>query len=69
MPRANYPLNAEDLARKHGRDGMSLHNLLRANPQLVPRHTYRTRYEIEPIIEASIIGHPGFTAVRRRKTH
>jgi len=30
------PMDAEEMAREHGKDGLSLRNLLRANPKLTP---------------------------------
>jgi hypothetical protein len=70
MPRAKmgYPMNAEEMARKHGRQGLSLRNLLRANPTLTPGHVYRAPYEIYEDDEKRIMGHPGFGGVRRRET-
>jgi hypothetical protein len=63
-----YPMNAEEMARKHGKDGLALRNLLRANPNLTPGHIYRTRYEIYENDEKRIKSHPGFAGMDRRKT-
>lgn len=63
-----YPLNAEEMARKHSKDGLSLRNLLRANPALAPGHVYRTRYEIYGTDEKRIMSHPDFAEVDGRKT-
>jgi hypothetical protein len=69
MPPAStgYPMNAEEMAHKHGRQGLSLRNLLRANPTLMPLHVYRTPYEIYENDEKLILAHPDFGAVRRRR--
>jgi hypothetical protein len=64
----SYPMNAEEMARKHGRDGLSLRNLLRANPKLTPGHVYRARYAIYENDEKRIVKHPGFAGIDRRKT-
>jgi hypothetical protein len=72
MPRTetggSYPMNAEEMARKNGKDGLALRNLLRANPNLTPGHIYRTRYEIDENDEKRIVSHPGFAGLDRRKT-
>jgi hypothetical protein len=59
-------MNGEEMALKHGKDGLSLRNLLRANPTLTPGHVYRTPYEIHKDGEKRIVDHPGFAGVRRR---
>jgi hypothetical protein len=62
----DYPMrSAAEMARKHRCHGLSLRNLLRANPDLVPGHAPNERYVIDQEIEARIIGHPDFAAVRR----
>lgn len=53
------------MARKHGRDGLSLRDLLRANLDLVPGHDPHERYVIDRETEARILAHPGFAFVRR----
>jgi hypothetical protein len=64
----SYPMNAEEMARKHGKDGLSLRDLLRANPKLTPGHVYRARYEIYQEDEVRIKHHPRFAGVRSRAT-
>ncbi len=34
-------INAEELAEKHGVQGLALRNMLRAHPDLTPGHKYR----------------------------
>jgi hypothetical protein len=61
-----YPMNGEEMALKHGKDGLALRNLLRSNDELVPGHSYWTPYEIYAEDERRIISHPSFAAVHRR---
>jgi hypothetical protein len=53
------------MARKHGRDGLSFRDLLRANPSLVPGHAWKDRYVIDRATEKRILAHRDFAAVRR----
>ena len=53
------------MARRHGRQGLSLRDLLRANPSLVPGHAWKERYVIDRETEARILAHPDFASVRR----
>jgi hypothetical protein len=53
------------MARKHGRQGLPLRDLLRANLDLVPGHAPNERYVIDRETEARILAHPGFAAVRQ----
>jgi hypothetical protein len=61
-------MNGAELARKYGRDGRSLRNLLRANPELMPGHVHGTHYEIYEADEERIRGHAGFAGVARAKS-
>lgn len=63
---SGYPMNAEEMARKHGRDGLALRNLLRANPELTPTHVHRTPYEITAADEQRILAHPDYADVANR---
>src|SRR5580700_12055775 len=48
MPNTSYPMrSAAEMARKHGRQGLSLRDLLRADPSLVPGHAWNERYVID----------------------
>jgi hypothetical protein len=60
-----YPMNGAEMARKHARDGLSLRNLLRAHPELVPGHVYKALYRIYEDDEKRIMSHSGFAGVRR----
>jgi hypothetical protein len=60
------PMTGEDMARKHGLDGLSLRDMLRDHPELTPGHRYREDYEITPEIEAAIMAHPAFQGVKKR---
>ena len=61
------PMCAEDVARKHGVDGLALRNLIRANhDDLAPDHEWHHPYEITPEIEAKIIALPEFQALQQR---
>lgn len=66
MSSTGYPMNAEEMARKHGKDGLSLRDLLRANAKLTPGHVYRTPYEIYEADEKRIMSDPGYAGVRLR---
>jgi hypothetical protein len=58
---AGEPMCAEDMARKHGVDGLALRNLIRANhDDLAPTHGWHEPYEITPEVEAKIISLPEF---------
>jgi len=59
-------ITAEDMARKHGLDGLSLRDLLRANPSLTPGHRDNDDYQITPAIERAIMAHPAFQGVKKR---
>lgn len=62
-------MTAEDMARKHGKDGLDLRNLIRANhDDLFTDHREHEPYPITPEIEARILALPGFQAVKRRDT-
>jgi hypothetical protein len=63
-----YPLNAEEMAREHRKDGLSLRKLLRDKPDLTPGHVHRTHYAITESDEKRIVGDPGFAGVDRRAT-
>jgi len=61
------PMCAEDMARKHGLDGLSLRNMLRDHPKLTPGHQHGDDYEITPEIERAIMAHPDFQGVKKRQ--
>ena len=53
-------INAEELARKYGRDDRQLRAMLRAHPDLTPGHQHGQRYQIDTDAEARIVNHPKF---------
>lgn len=60
-------MTGEDMARKHGVDGLALRNLIRDNhDDIAPDHEWHDPYEITPEIEAKIIALPGFQALPPR---
>lgn len=69
MPAEGEPITGEDMARKHGVDGLALRNLIRDHhDELTPGHEWRAPYEITAEIEARIIALPGFQALPRRSS-
>ncbi|MGA8365102.1 MAG: hypothetical protein WB709_11360 [Solirubrobacteraceae bacterium] len=59
-------MSAEDMARKHDLDGLSLRNMLREHPDLTPGHRHGEEYEITPEIERAVSAHPAFQSVKKR---
>lgn len=59
-------LNAEQLAEKHGVDGLALRNMLRAHPELTPGHERHEHYRIDAEVEARIVAHPEFQGLPKR---
>jgi hypothetical protein len=59
-------INAEQLAEKHGVQGLALRNLLRAHPELTPGHEWHEHYRIDAETEALIVGHPEFQGLPKR---
>jgi hypothetical protein len=58
-------INAEELAEKHGVQGLALRNMIRAFA-LVPGHGWHDPYRIDAAAEARIVSHPAFRALPRR---
>lgn len=61
-----YPVNGEEFAAKHHRDGRELRAMLRRHPDLVPGHLKHERYRIGREAESLITTHPEFKALPRR---
>lgn len=63
-----YPdaINAEELAEKHGVQGLALRNMLRAYPDLTPGHHWHEHYRIDAEVEARIVAHPEFQGLPKR---
>jgi hypothetical protein len=59
-------VNAEQLAEKHGVQGLALRNLLRAHPELTPGHEWHEHYRIDAATEDRIVSHPEFQGLPRR---
>jgi hypothetical protein len=59
-------INAEELAEKHGVQGLALRNMLRAHPELTPGHEHGDDYRIDSDAEARIVSHPEFQGLTRR---
>lgn len=59
-------INAEQLADKHGVQGLALRNMLRAHPELTPGHEWHEHYRIDAEIEARIVAHPEFQGLPKR---
>jgi hypothetical protein len=59
-------INAEELAEKHGVQGLALRNLLRAHPELTPGHEWHEHYRIDAETEARIVAHREFQGLPKR---
>lgn len=59
-------INAEELAEKHGVQGLALRNMLRAHPDLTPGHHWHEHYRIDAEAEARIVAHPEFQGLPKR---
>jgi hypothetical protein len=59
-------INAEELAEKHGVQGLALRNMLRAHPDLTPGHQWHEHYRIDAEVEARIVAHPEFRGLPKR---
>jgi hypothetical protein len=59
-------INAEELAEKHGVQGLALRNMLRAHPDLTPGHHWHEHYRIDAEVEARIVAHPEFQGLPKR---
>jgi hypothetical protein len=58
--------NAEQLAERHGVQGLALRNLLRVHPELTPGHEWHEHYRIDAETEARIVSHPEFQGLPKR---
>jgi hypothetical protein len=59
-------INAEELAEKHGVQGLALRNMLRTHPDLTPGHQWHEHYRIDAEVEARIVAHPEFQGLPKR---
>ena len=59
-------INAEELAEKHGVQGLALRNMLRSHPDLTPGHEWHEHYRIDAETEARIVNHPDFQGLPKR---
>jgi hypothetical protein len=59
-------MNAEQMAKKYSVRGVALRNLLRARPELTPKHKWHHHYRIDPEVEERIVRHPDFARLPRR---
>jgi hypothetical protein len=59
-------IDAEELAERHGVQGLALRNMLRAHPDLVPGHQWHESYRIDPETAALIVNHPEFQRLPKR---
>jgi hypothetical protein len=59
-------MNAEELAEKHGVQGLALRNMLRAHPDLTPGHHWHEHYRIDVEVETRIVAHPEFQTLPKR---
>ena len=59
-------ISAEELAEKHGVQGLALRNMLRAHPELTPGHEWHERYRIDADTGTRIVTPPEFQGLPKR---